>query len=102
MKIASPSFYSLRDARTPIIVSLVTIAVESGAEPVAALDVMGFRGLALGTAIAANVNAGLLLCLLSRRIGGIDAGRVAAYASSRSPSRRAVMGVAACVRHAGW
>ena len=41
---------------------------------------MGFRGLALGTAIAANVNAGLLLVLLSRTIGGIDGARVLAVA----------------------
>ena len=35
-----------------------------------------FRGLALGTAIAANINAGLLLIALSRRIGGIEFPRV--------------------------
>ena len=57
VKIASPSFYSLQDARTPVIVSVVTIAVESGAESLAELGLMGFHGLALGTAIAANINA---------------------------------------------
>jgi putative peptidoglycan lipid II flippase len=75
VKIASPSFYSLRDARTPVITSVTTIAVNL------ALNlwlhrVMGFQGLALGTSIAANVNAVLLLWLLSRRLGGIDGGRV--------------------------
>jgi putative peptidoglycan lipid II flippase len=38
--------------------------------------VLGFRGLALGTAIAANINAGLLLILLGRRIGGVDGARI--------------------------
>ncbi len=75
VKIASPCFYSLQDARTPIIVSLITIVVNL----VLNLTLnawMGFTGLALGTAIAANVNAGLLLVLLSRRIGGVDGRRI--------------------------
>ena len=55
---------------------------------------MGFRGLALGTAIAANVNAGLLLYLLSRRIGGIDGARVRSR-SLKILVASAVMGVAA-------
>ena len=75
VKIASPSFYSLRDARTPVLVSMTTV----GANVVLNLwlvRVMGYGGLALGTAVASLINAGLLLFLLSRRIGGIDAGRV--------------------------
>jgi putative peptidoglycan lipid II flippase len=75
VKIVSPSFYSLQDARTPMIVSIVTIAVNLGLN-LWLNAVMGFRGLALGSAIAANVNAGLLLWLLSRRIGGVDTRRV--------------------------
>jgi putative peptidoglycan lipid II flippase len=75
VKIASPSFYSLREVRTPLIVSLVTIAVNLGLS-VWLFDVIGFQGLALGTAIAANVNAVLLLVFLTRRIGGIELGRI--------------------------
>jgi putative peptidoglycan lipid II flippase len=75
VKIASPSFYSLRDARTPVIVSVVTILTNIGLN-LWLNSVMGFRGLALGTAIAANVNAGLLLYLLSRRLDGLDTARV--------------------------
>jgi putative peptidoglycan lipid II flippase len=37
---------------------------------------MGHRGLALGTAIAALVNGGLLFALLGRRLGGLDGRRV--------------------------
>jgi putative peptidoglycan lipid II flippase len=75
VKIASPGFYSLRDARTPVLVSVTTIVANLGLN--IWLDrLMGFRGLALGTAIAANINAFLLLWLLSRRIGGVDGRRV--------------------------
>jgi putative peptidoglycan lipid II flippase len=38
--------------------------------------VMGYGGLALGTAIASLLNAGLLMILLSRRVGGVDGSRV--------------------------
>jgi putative peptidoglycan lipid II flippase len=41
---------------------------------------MGYRGLALGTAIAAIFNAALLLALLGRRLDGLDARRIASSA----------------------
>ena len=65
----------MQDARTPITVSLVTIARTSVLNLCAERD-DGVPGLALGTAIAANINAGLLLVLLSKRIGGVDAPRI--------------------------
>jgi putative peptidoglycan lipid II flippase len=75
VKIVSPCFYSMQDARTPILVSLITITANLVLN--LALNArMGFTGLALGTAIAANINAGLLLILLSRKIGGVDASRL--------------------------
>ena len=40
------------------------------------MQILGFRGLALGTAIAAMFNAIVLLALLSRRIDGLDMSRV--------------------------
>jgi putative peptidoglycan lipid II flippase len=75
VKIASPSFYALRDARTPVIVSIITVATNVGLN-LWLVRVMGFGGLALGTAISSLVNAGLLMLLLSRRIGGVDGRRV--------------------------
>lgn len=75
VKIASPSFYAMGDARTPVICSVVTVLANLVMNLVL-WRVMGYRGLALGTGIAANINAGLLLVLLSRRIGGIEGARV--------------------------
>ncbi|MCC7043905.1 MAG: murein biosynthesis integral membrane protein MurJ [Acidobacteria bacterium] len=75
VKIVSPCFYSMQDARTPITVSLITIAVNLVLNIV--LNAwMGFTGLALGTAVASIFNAGLLLVMLSRKIDGIDAARI--------------------------
>ena len=75
VKILSPSFYSMQDARTPVTVSVITILTNLVLN-LALVRVLGFQGLALGTAIAANVNAGLLFVLLSRRLGGLDTAHI--------------------------
>jgi putative peptidoglycan lipid II flippase len=75
VKIASPSFYSLGDSRTPATVSILSIVMNLTLN-VFLVRVMGYRGLALGTAIAALFNASTLLVLLSRRLGGLDGRRV--------------------------
>jgi putative peptidoglycan lipid II flippase len=41
---------------------------------------MGHRGLALGTALAALVNGGILFALLGRRLGGLDGRRISTAA----------------------
>jgi putative peptidoglycan lipid II flippase len=93
VKIVSPCFYSMQDARTPITVSLITIAVNLVLNLV--LNAwMGFTGLALGTAIAANVNAVLLLVMLSRKIGGVDSGRIL-WSLGKIGLASAAMGLAA-------
>jgi putative peptidoglycan lipid II flippase len=75
VKIASPSFYSLRDARTPVTVSVIAVLANLTIN-LLLVRVMGYRGLALGTALAAMFNAGLLLWLLRRRLGGLEGRRV--------------------------
>jgi putative peptidoglycan lipid II flippase len=99
VKLAAPSFYSLKDARTPVIVGVVSVLTNLVLN-IALNSVLGFRGLALGTAIAANVNAILLLVLLSRKIGGIDGARVWRSLVKISIAS-AVMGVAAYYTDAG-
>jgi putative peptidoglycan lipid II flippase len=75
VKIASPSFYSLRDSRTPVVVSVIAVLTNLTIN-LLLVRVMGYRGLALGTALAAMFNAGALLWLLRRRLGGLDERRV--------------------------
>jgi putative peptidoglycan lipid II flippase len=92
VKIASPSFYALGDARTPVAVSLLSILINLVAS-LTLVRFMGFPGLALGTAIAAICNAVLLFMLLSRRIGGLD-GRRIAVASLKILVAASLMGAA--------
>ena len=75
VKIASPTFYALKDARTPVLVSVSTIALNLVLN-LTLVRVFSFQGLALGTAIAALFNSGVLMYLLSRRIDGVEGGRV--------------------------
>jgi putative peptidoglycan lipid II flippase len=95
VKIASPTFYSLRNSRTPVAVSALSVAVNLGLNVmfVWALD-LGYSFLALGTALAALFNATLLLYLLRRRLGGLD-GRHVAVAALKIGVASTLMAVAA-------
>jgi putative peptidoglycan lipid II flippase len=75
VKIASPSFYSMGDSRTPATVSVASIGLNLVLN-IGLVQIMGYRGLALGTAIAAVFNASSLLYLLGRRLDGLDRRRI--------------------------
>jgi putative peptidoglycan lipid II flippase len=95
VKIASPSFYALNDSRTPVVVSVASVALNLVLNLVL-VGTMGYRGLALGTAIAAMFNAVVLLALLARRIHGLDARRLT-IALVKIAAASIVMGAAAYV-----
>jgi putative peptidoglycan lipid II flippase len=75
VRITSPTFYAIGESRTPAMVSVGAIGVNVIAS-VALVRAMGFQGLALGTSIAAIVNAALLLGLLRHRLGGLEGRRL--------------------------
>jgi putative peptidoglycan lipid II flippase len=93
VKIASPSFYSLRDSKTPVTVSVISVLANLGIN-LMLVRVMGFRGLALGTALAAMFNAGTLLFLLRQRLDGLE-GRRLVVAFVKIACASVVMGFAA-------
>jgi putative peptidoglycan lipid II flippase len=77
VRIVSPTFYAIGESRIPAIVSAAVIVVNVVAS-VALVRAIGFQGLALGTSMAAIVNAAVLLWMLRRRLGGIQGGRLLA------------------------
>ena len=93
VKIAVPSFYALRDSRTPVVVSITTMAVNILLN-LTLVRVMGFKGLALGTAVAAIFNAGALLILLRRRLDGLDGRRIATALAKITAASVVMAGVA--------
>jgi putative peptidoglycan lipid II flippase len=94
VRIASPTFYSLGNSRTPVIVSVASVSVNLILNILLVRAGMGFRGLALGTAIAALFNALTLLWLLRDRLQGID-GRRVMIAFVKISGAAVVMGIVA-------
>jgi putative peptidoglycan lipid II flippase len=93
VKIASPTFYSMGDSRTPVLVSVLSVVTNLVLNLVL-VRVIGFAGLAIGTAIAALVNALLLLWLLRRRLDGLEGKRIA-VALAKITAASLAMGAAA-------
>ena len=65
----------MRNSLTPALVSLMTVVLNIALN-VILVRVLGFRGLALGTSIAALFNAVVLIGLLHRRLHGVDLIRI--------------------------
>src|SRR5712691_8501487 len=79
IKVLAPAFYALDDARTPMLVSLVSIGVNYVLNWTLVRRLgFGHVGLALSTSAVALGNFGLLFVVLRRRVGGF--GQAAATA----------------------
>jgi putative peptidoglycan lipid II flippase len=76
VRIASPVFYAIGQSRVPVLVSVISIGVNVIVS-IVLVHMLGFRGLALGTSIAALANGGALLVLLHRRLDGINGPQLA-------------------------
>jgi len=77
IKILAPAFYALGDARTPMIISLLSM-VTNFVMNWFLVGVMQERGLALSTSTVALANCGLLYFIMRTRINGIEGKRTAA------------------------
>jgi putative peptidoglycan lipid II flippase len=95
VRIVSPIFYALGRSRTPVIVSVITVLVNAGLN-VVLVRVLGFRGLALGTSIAALFNAVTLLIVLRNHLHGIHDGRILG-AFARITAAAGAMGLVAAL-----
>jgi putative peptidoglycan lipid II flippase len=70
-RVVVPSFYAMKDTRTPVLVSFWTLLVNIVAG-VLLMRVMGHAGLALALTIASMFNAVVLTLLLARRLGSLE------------------------------
>ena len=75
VRIVSPAFYALHKSRIPVVASIITVAANIVLN-IVLVRVMGFAGLALGTSLAAILNAAIQLTMLRRELGGIEAKRI--------------------------
>ena len=99
VRIASPTFYAFGRNRVPVTVSMITVLVNAALN-VALVRTMGFRGLALGTSIAALFNALVLLVLLRRQLAGLHESRLL-KSLARIAIAAAAMGATAITVDAG-
>ena len=93
VKVLSPAFYALNDARTPMLVSLASIAVNYALNSLL-VERFGHVGLAFSTSAVALINFLLLALLIRRRLGRIG-GRRLSSAVLRICAASLAMGVAA-------
>jgi putative peptidoglycan lipid II flippase len=92
VKILAPAFYALGDARAPMIVSIVSIAINYiAASTMVRVAGLGHAGLALSTSIVATFNFLLLFGMLRARIGGVH-GRELLSSLIKVVAASAVMG----------
>jgi putative peptidoglycan lipid II flippase len=70
VKILAPAFYALDDARTPTLISIVSIGINYFAASMMVHE-LGQAGLAISTSIVAIFSSLALLWAIRRRIGGI-------------------------------
>jgi putative peptidoglycan lipid II flippase len=91
-KILAPAFYALNDGRTPVLVSVASIAVNLAvAWGLVRWAGMGHAGLALSTSAVALLAAAALFALMRRRLGSLD-GRALASSAAKIAAASALMG----------
>lgn len=79
IKVLTPAFYALKDSRTPMLVSLASIAINAGmAYGLVRVANLGHAGLALATSSVAMFTFLVLFWLMKRRIGGVHGRRLRA------------------------
>ncbi len=72
LKVLTPAFYALGDARTPMVVSLISIGINyAAAFTMVRVEKFGQAGLALSTSLVALFGFTVLFALLRARIGGV-------------------------------
>jgi putative peptidoglycan lipid II flippase len=92
-RIVSPTFYAIGRSRTAVAVSVGAIA-GNVLLSILFVALIGFRGLALATALAALGNGGLLVLLLRKPLGGLEGSRLA-QGLARITAAAAAMALAA-------
>jgi len=93
VKVLAPAFYALGTPRVPLAASALAV-VTNLAVIFLGHGALGFRAIALGTALGSLLNAGCLLVVFQRRVGGL-LGQGLLRGIARMALAAAVMGVLA-------
>jgi putative peptidoglycan lipid II flippase len=75
VRIVSPAFYAMHQSRVPVAASVTSVAVNVLLN-IILVRLMGYVGLALGTSLAATVNAAIQVLWLRHQLDGIEGRRL--------------------------
>lgn len=75
VRIVSPTFYALHMSRVPVAASMGSVAVNVALN-IGLVQMIGYRGLALGTSLTALLNAAIQLWMLGRQLHGVELRRL--------------------------
>ena len=93
IKVLAPAFYALHDARTPMIVSIASVAVNyAAASSMVKLAGLGHLGLALSTSAVSLFSSAVLFLVLRARLRGLD-GRQIALSVLKIAAASTLMGI---------
>lgn len=95
------TYYALHNMRTPVMTGAGMVALNA-VLAFTFMRIWGVAGIALATAVTSFVNVGLLLVLLHRALGSIEATRIAAAASRIAAATAAALAVWWLTMRAGW
>ncbi len=99
VKVFAPAFYALDEVRVPVVGSVLGMAVNVALN-VLLYPVLGFKGVALGTSLAAWANFAVLAIAWRRRRGGLTGERI--YRQLGGVLAASAVLAAICLGTAGW
>jgi putative peptidoglycan lipid II flippase len=76
-QVLNRGYYALHDMMTPLVMSIVTIAVNTAVEIPLAFTKLGESGIAAGTLASFAIQAIVMLVMLDRKVGGLGLGSIA-------------------------
>jgi len=76
-QILNRAYYALHDTVTPLVLSIITIVVNTAVEIPLSFTRLGEAGIAAGTLASFAIQSIVMLIILDRRVGGLGLGRIA-------------------------
>lgn len=76
-QILNRAYYALHDTKTPLMMSIVTLAINTAVELPLVFTHLGESGMAAGTLASFTIQAIVMLIMLDRKVGGLGLGNIA-------------------------
>jgi putative peptidoglycan lipid II flippase len=92
-QVLNRGYYALHDTMTPLVLSIITIAINTAVEIPLSFTKLGEAGIAAGTLASFALQAVVMLIMLDRRVGGLGLGQIALNAAKMLIACTAMAGV---------